>query len=255
MDREDVDDAVALLQRAPVLAACRDGPVDRGTVAERAGCSRATAYRATNALTERGLLTRESGGYRLTGVGHAVLVHVETFDDGLAGARTLAPVLAHVDAVELAANTHLFTDARVVTADPSAPYRVDRELAAIVAATEREMVGVTTTFGPPTVMDRSYEIVRSGVPVEWVLTREAFEGVRDQHGEGHDELMALDTTATYVVEDPPLDVAIYDDTLVIPSYDAESGAVAAIATTERPDAVAWARGVFETCRERATRLD
>jgi predicted transcriptional regulator len=255
MNRVAVDEAVALMQRAPVLAACRGGPTDRRTLAERAGVSRATAYRATNALTERGVLERETDGYRLTGLGRAVLAHVESFDEGLAGARTLAPVLAHVDAPELASNTQLFTDATVLTADPSAPYRIDQELAAIVADTDREMAGVTASFGSPTVMERTYEVVRSGVAVEWVLTPEAFEGVRTQHADGHDELMAMDTTATYLVDDPPLDVAIYDDTLVVPGYGGESGTVAAMATTEDPEALAWARDIFETCRERAERLD
>ncbi|WP_257299493.1 winged helix-turn-helix domain-containing protein [Haloarchaeobius sp. FL176] len=255
MDREAVDDAVALLQRAPVLAACRDGPIDRGTLTERAGVSRATAYRATNVLAERGLLEREAGDYRLTGLGRAVLTRVESFEAGLTGALTLAPVLARVDAPELVSNTHLFTDETVLTADPSAPYRIDQELAAIVGETTRKMVGVTTSFGSPTVMERTYEVVRSGVAVEWVLTPGAFDGVRDQHGEGHDELMGLDTTATYLADELPLDIAIYDDTLVVPSYDAGSGAVAAVATTDDPDAVAWGRGVFEDCRDRAERLD
>ncbi|WP_256295729.1 helix-turn-helix transcriptional regulator [Haloarchaeobius salinus] len=254
MDRDAVVDAVALLQRAPVLAACRGGPTDRSTIAERAGVSRATAYRATNALTERGLLARGADGYRVTGFGRAVLTHVESFEEGMVGARRLAPVLARVDAPELVSNTHLFTDATVLTADPSAPYRIDQEIAGIVADTSREMVGVTTTFGSPTVMERTYEVIRSGVAVEWVLTRAAFEGVLDQYADGHGELMAMGTTATYLVEDPPLDVAIYDDTLVIPGYDGESGTVTAMATTEDPDAVAWARGVFEACRERADRL-
>ncbi|WP_440990516.1 helix-turn-helix transcriptional regulator [Haloarchaeobius baliensis] len=255
MDRAAVDDAVALLHRAPVLAACRGGPTDRSTLADRAGVSRATAYRATNALTERGLLERRTDGYRLTGFGRAVLTHVESFEAGLAGARTLAPLLARVDAPELVSNTHLFTDATVLTADRSAPYRIDQELASIVADTSREMVGVTTSFGSPVVMERTYEVVRSGVPVEWVLTPETFEGVRSHHGDGHDELMAMDTTATYLIDEPPLDIAIYDDTLVVPSYDPDSGVVAAVATTDDPDALAWARGVFEDCRERAERLD
>ncbi|MFD1646543.1 helix-turn-helix transcriptional regulator [Haloarchaeobius litoreus] len=255
MDRDAVDDAVALLQRAPVLAACRDGPADRATIAERASVSRATAYRATNALTERGVLEREAAGYRLTGLGRAVLTHIESFDRGLAGARTLAPVLAHVDAPELVSNTELFTDATVVTVDPSAPYRLDQELAAIVADTEREMVGVTTSFGSPTVMERTYEVIRRGVAVEWVLTPAAFEGVLEQHGEGHDQLMAMDTTATYLIEHPPLDIAIYDDRLVVPGYDGESGAVTAMAWTDDAAAVEWARGVFEACRDRAEPLD
>ncbi|MFC4405105.1 helix-turn-helix transcriptional regulator [Haloarchaeobius iranensis] len=255
MDRDAVDDAVALLQRAPVLAACRDGPTDRTTLAERAGVSRATAYRATNALTERGLLEREPEGYRLTGLGRAVLAHVESLDEGLTGTRTLAPVLARVDAPELVANTHLFTDATVLTADPSTPYRIDQALATIVGDTSEAMVGVTASFGSPTVMERTYEVLQRGVPVEWVLTPAAFEGVRTQHPDGHDELMAMETTATYLVEDPPLDIAIYDDTLVIPGYDDESGAVTAVATTEDPDALAWARGVFDACRERAEPLD
>lgn len=255
MDRQDVDDAVSLLQRATILAACRDGPVDRSTIADKAGCSRATAYRATNELTERGLVTKAEGGYQLTGVGTAMLAHVDGFEAGLAGTRRLAPVLAHVDAPELVANAELFTDARVITADPASPYRIDQELEAIVGGTSREMVGATSTFSSPAVMERTYEVIRDGVPAEWVLTRSAFEGVVAQHGEGHDELLALDTTANYLVDEVPFDIAIYDDTLVVPGYDEGSGVVAAMAITENPAAVEWARGVFESIREGADRQD
>lgn len=254
MDRADVDDAVAILRRAPVLAACRDGPVDRSTITERTAYSRATAYRATDALTDRGLLEREPTGYRLTGLGRAVLAQVDEFDAGLTGARRLGPVLAYADAPELAANANLFTDARVVTADRAEPYRIDRELEAVVADTDRRMVGVTTAGGPPSVIERTYEAVRAGVETEWVFTREALASMVAQH-EGHEELLVLDTTATFVAEGLPFDLAVYDDTLVVPGYDDERGVAAAVVLTDDPAAVAWGHAVFERCRDRAERLD
>src|SRR6056297_450185 len=98
MNQRELERDITLLQRAPVLAACRDGPVGRTAIAGEAGCSRATAYRATTDLTDRGLLEQVDGGYRLTGFGLTALDRIEQFHAELDGARHLQSVLAHVDA-------------------------------------------------------------------------------------------------------------------------------------------------------------
>jgi len=54
MDGSTLGRDIRLLQRAPILAACRDGPVERSTIADRAGSSRTTVYRATTELEAEG---------------------------------------------------------------------------------------------------------------------------------------------------------------------------------------------------------
>lgn len=255
MSRTPLDEIGSLVQRAPVLDACRDGPVGRPTIAERADCSRATAYRATGSLEERGLLEKVANGYRLTGFGRSVLRQIELFRSGLDGTATLRPVLTHVDAPELAANADLFTDATVVQSTPDAPYSVDQHIASIIESTEESMTGLTSSFASPSVMAATYEVIRSGVDVEWVLTQSAFDGVRRQHNEGHDELMTFDTTTTYIVEQSPLDIGIYDETLVVAGFDDESGIVAAVATTDDDAAVEWGKAVVTDHKARGAPLD
>jgi len=255
MNQTALDASASLLQRAHVLDACRDGGVGRSTIAERAGCSRTTAYRATSELVERGLLEQNEGGYRLTGFGAMLLDQVERFQARLDGARQLRPLLEYVDAPPLVEHAHLFRDATVIEADPETPYRIDQRLESIIGDTSREMLGATSTFSSPAVMETAYEVIRSGVEVHWVLTQSTFEMVREFHGEGHDELRDLEFTSTHAVESIPVDVAIYDDTLVVPGFDDETGVLGAIATTENASAVEWARERIESLQASGERLD
>ncbi|WP_423744363.1 winged helix-turn-helix domain-containing protein (plasmid) [Haladaptatus sp. SPP-AMP-3] len=254
MKRSDINEMISLLQRATILDACRDGPADRTTITERAECSRATAYRATTELEEQGLVEKSSDGYRLTRSGTAILEQIQQFQTRLDGSRHLEPLLEHVTAPELVENVHLFTDATVIEADPSAPYAIEQHLESIIRDTNRELVGATSSFGSPTVMESTYEIIRGGIDVEWIITPSAFDGVRAQHRDGHDTLGELDTTATYFVDDLPLDFAIYDDTLVVAGFDDRTGVIAAIVTTENETAVEWGRRLVDEYRARGERI-
>ena len=142
-----------------------------------------------------------------------------------------------------------------VDADPLSPYIIEQEIEAIIGEAEEYMTGITRGFGSPKVMETTYERILDGVEVEWVLTPETFDGVRDQHGEGHDELRELDHTATYVVDEAPLDVGIYDETMIVAGFDDDTGTIVAIATTDDPDAVDWGRRLVAAYREQGDRLD
>jgi len=254
MDRAALEDVTALLQRAHVLAACLDGPVGRSAIAERADCSRATAYRATTDLEARGLLEKGADGYRLTGSGRAALTHVEQLRASVDGARHLEPVLEYVDSPRLVENVDLFTDATVIEADAEAPYAIEQHLESIIAGASERIYGAAKSFGSPALLARTVERVEAGVEFEWALPRAVLDRLDRQHGELHATVQAHDNTTVYVVEDVPVDFSCYDDTLVLTGFDADRGTLAAVATTEDPAAVQWAQRVFETYRDRGERL-
>jgi len=255
MKKTEVETLTPLLQRAHILAACRGGERDRMGIAERADCSRATVYRATGDFEDQGLIEQTPDGYRLTGLGETVLAQAEQFRAGVDAAQHLEPLLAYVDTLAFIENVHLFTDATVIEADPSAPYCIEQEIEAIIGAATDRMTGITRGFGSPKVMETTYERILDGVEVEWVLTPETFAGVRDQYGGDHDELLELDHTVTYAVDEVPLDIGIYDDTMVVAGFDDETGAIAAIATTDDPAAVDWGRRFVAAYREQGERLN
>ncbi|WP_082256246.1 winged helix-turn-helix domain-containing protein [Haloferax sp. ATB1] len=249
MDYSGLDRDTTLLQRAPVLAACRDGPVGRSTIAERAGCSRTTAYRATTDLERRGLVEQANGGYRLTGLGSTLLDCVDGFREAVDGARRLRPVLARIDAAELRENTRLFADATVVEADPEAPYAVEQHLDTLIADTSDRICGAATSFGSPGLLARTVERVEAGVEFEWALPTAVLDRLERQHGELHATVLAHDNAAAYVVDDVAVDFSCYDDTLVLTAFDAGRGTLTATATTDDPDAVAWAEEIFGRYRD------
>ncbi|MDS0260262.1 DUF1724 domain-containing protein [Haloarcula sp. S1CR25-12] len=254
MDTSGLERDIRLLQRAPVLAACRDGPVDRSTIAERADCSRTTVYRATTELEADGLLEQGSGGYSLTTFGTTILDRITQFRAEIDGIRHLVPLLGRIDASELRENVDLFADATVVEASPDAPYAIDQHFASVIGANTDEWFGFTQAYGSPIVVEAVSEAIAAGASAEWVFTRETVERLSEQYPEAQTELRALDRTASYVVDSLPFDFAVLNDTLVLIGADTETGVHAAIATTDDPDAVAWARDLFETYRDRAERV-
>ncbi|WP_231185148.1 helix-turn-helix domain-containing protein [Haladaptatus sp. DYF46] len=255
MNQSALDGDTQLLRRAPMLAACRDGPVSRSTIAERADCSRTTAYRATTELVEHGLLEQADGGYLLTGFGTTALDRIERFRAALDGARRLRPVLDCIDAPVLRSNTHLFTDAVVMEADSEAPYAIEQRLESIIANASERIYGVSTSFGSPITLTRTVDRVESGVDFEWGLPRAVLERLENQHGDLHTRIRTHQNTTVHVVEDPVVDFSLYDDTLVLTGFDEDRGTLAAVAVTDNHDARAWAERLYRRYRRRADTLD
>ena len=77
---------VDLVDRAVVLEALCDGPLDRETLERRLDVSTATGYRLTGWLDERGLLEATDGAFALTAFGEAIEDAVAAFDAEVRGA-------------------------------------------------------------------------------------------------------------------------------------------------------------------------
>lgn len=253
MDRDEVEDVVSLLRRAHVLEACRDGPIGRTAVAERADCSRTTAYRATGDLADEGLLERTPEGYRLTGTGAATLDRIRAFRADVEGVDRLGPVLAHVDAPAVVENAALFADATVIEAEPGTPYGIEQHLTALIEDVDREIFAVTTSVGAPSTVDGTHERVAAGVDYEHVFTRQAYDRLVDGYGGVADDIADRDNVGLFVVETSPVDLVVYDDTLVLVGFD-DTGLVTAVATTDDEEARAWARQLFDDHKRRGERV-
>lgn len=254
MERDDFEDAVSVLQRAHVLEACLDGPVDRPTIEQRAGCSRATAYRATSDLADRGLLERTPEGYRITGVGTAMVDRLRALQEDVDVIERLRPLLSHVDASTLAEYVPVFRDATVIEADSQTPYGIEQHIASILDDTGREIFGVASNVGSPVTVQGAYDRIVDGVEFEYVFTRSAFDRFTSQYGEINDEALNRANTAFYVADEIGLDFVVYDDTLILAGFD-DNGHISAVATTDDPDALTWSRDRFEDLRRRSERVD
>ena len=255
MDDRTLEEMVALLRRTAVLEACRDGPASRRTIAERADCSRSTAYRATSELTEEKLLERTNGGYRLTGSGAAALDHIRRFTDKLDGTDRIRPLFEYVDDPAFVRRAEFFTDAELVAQEASSPYHVENRMKTLIEGTEERMIGMTTGLGSPALAQAMFERIRAGVCVEWMLPAEPYEYFNAEHGALSAYGLEEDQTAVYVRTEPPVDLAIYDDTLVVFGFDRDRGVLDVVAITEDGSAIRWAREKFEEYRSDAERVE
>jgi len=254
MDPTGVEESSSLLQRTPMLAACLDGPTDRATIAKRAACSRATVYRATDDLIDRGLLERTAGGFRTTNFGTTLLEHAKRFHTDVDGASKIRSLLEYMDVAELVEHTHLFTDATVIEADSSSPYIIEQRLESFVRGATDEIRTVSDSFGPPTAITQTYERIIAGTEFEWITTQAMIDGLRTQYGEPLADIEDRENVAVYVVPETTLNYTIFDDQLVLVGTDDERGSIAVIVTTDDSEAVEWGRRVVDDYRQRATRV-
>lgn len=255
MSEFDRPDVVSMLQRADVLEACRDGPVGRPEIAERAGCSRSTAYRATGTLSERGLIDRANGGYRLTGAGRATLDHLRRFLGQLDGTDQIRPLYDYVEDPAFVRRAHLFADAELVTQEAERPYHIENRVKAVIEGTQDRMIGMTAGLGSPALADAMFERIGDGVEVDWILPADVYGQFNDAYGDLSAASVEGGQTAVHVNDDVPVDLAVYDETLVVIGFDRERGVLGVVAIAEEPAAVAWAREAFEACREAAERVE
>lgn len=255
MDATATDDAVALVNWAPILDACVDGPVGRAEIAELAGCSRATAYRATSELREDGLLERVDDGYRLTGEGAAVLAQARQFVDGIAGVERLRPLLEYVDHPELVQLAARLAAAEVVVPSDSVPYRIENRMKTIIENTDERMVGLTSGLGSPALAEAMFERLQAGVSVDWVIQPEMYDQFVATYGELGTHAVDDGAVAVSVADEIPVDLAIYDETLVLLGFDHDRGVLGAVAITDDPVALQWGLDIVEERRGAAERAE
>lgn len=252
MDAPD-DDMVTILRRAPVLAVCHDRPRSRQELVERTHFSRSTAYRATVALEERGLLENAGDGYRTTRYGAAVLAAAESYGDAIETIDRLEPLLDLVDSPELATHAHLFRDPEVTVADASNPYEVVNR---VVERFER-----TATSHGTIASTTHLEAVEQTAPdlsgkesIERIFARTALE----THSTVADETLigvaATDTVSIYVADDDeiPFTFAIDENEVTLVGHDPATGLPTVHVESARPEARAWLERVYERCRGNAT---
>lgn len=252
MDAADYEDGIDVLRRLPVLDACLDGPLTRSQLTDETALSRTTAYRATVALVERGLLTDTGSGYRTTPRGAATAAAAETFLGGVETVDRLDPLLDLVDHPELVANAHLLEDARVVVADASNPYRVvDRVLERFEQTSASR--GTLASVSSAEAIDRAMPSPERAGSIERIFAKSALEAHETVGKEG----FAAATTAASVTilvaadEDVPFSFAIDDEDVTVVGHDPATGLPTVHVESESESARAWLDRLYERCRDAA----
>ena len=163
-------------------------------------------------------------------------------------------LLSHVHSPELRENVHLLADATFVEDDPETPYTVEHHVREVIDGTEDRMLGFTNGLGSPSLTETAYERLQRGASLEWIFTPETLEHFRSQYDELGERALESENTAFYVLDEAPINLAIYDETLIVIGFDDDRGVLSAVAITQSPEAVAWGQRVIERYRATAERV-
>lgn len=240
-------------RREPLLSMLRDRPRSKAELVGSLDVSRSTVDRCIRELETARLVDRGDDGFRLTLAGRLLFREYERYRDRAAGVFETLDLLA-----ELPPETDLdaagLRAADVTLAERTAPYRPAERYLAEVEAAER-VDHITTAVGPQYVDVFRRAIVDGGLEVRLAAT----ESVMRRLVADHDDVLAdsFDTgrLAMREIDDHPgFSVGIVesgDSASVHYLVYTDEGIRGAIESTH-PEAVAFARTVFERYWERGT---
>ena len=239
-----------LLGHWPMLAALREGPLDRRDLQEQLEVSRSTCHRHTRALTEAGLVERPTNEYVLTRPGGVVADAVSAFATHVQTALTLGPVLDRLHGVSPEFDVGIFADPTVTTAESKNSSRPVARALSLFRETETFRGVHTATIAPMYLED---ERVLEGLPTEVIEPPEVAEEIMDEYPERCVEVCVSENFTYWLLDDLPFGLVIYDDRIGIGVERA--GGVTTFVDTDAPAAREWAEAVFESLRREAILLE
>lgn len=262
MDSGEFDKAVltTAVERKSVLSALANAPHHRKELQEELGLSKTTCHRIVRTFDDRGLLRRTDSGYELTRLGEIVHEQVESFDATVRTAYRLQPLVAAFDDAGVAFDVDLFLDAWITVPEPGDPYPFADRTMDLFRESETLRIIDCNQLVPPLYVEKMLDIaIETGMAGEFVVTEEIALGNMEAFPDRQRQVAEGDAAGEYRVHDDiPFGMAIYDDHLDLRAYDEETGTPVLYVDTDDPDAIAWARGVYDRYYEEArpaTELD
>ena len=235
--------------REPLLAALAAGARSKRALREELGVARSTVYKGLRELTELGLVRETADGHALTASGRLAQRMHATYRERLELLADAQSVLASIPA-DAGVPLAFLEDATVATADRHAPERPLTVFESL--ADEAEDIRSLSPAAVPRFMSDLHEAVTAGAHRGIVVEQPAVEALATEY-EAFDEALASGL-AMYTIDEPlPFGLTVFDDEgAALTTYD--DGGVSGLLHSTADGAVAWARGTYESYRERGERL-
>ncbi|WP_227354288.1 helix-turn-helix transcriptional regulator [Haladaptatus salinisoli] len=251
--RIGTDDLIDVIRHGPVLEALFLAPLDRRDIEAELDVSRATSHRFVRWLTDRDLARKVDGRFELTGYGQAVAEEVVRFEQNLATAHRLAPLLDSICENHQEFVVEPFADATVTVATPDDPYRPMQRFLSLVEESS-SFRGFNTTHMVPLSLDSFHERLLESTDTELISLPDTAERLVEAYPErastaldhGHLELRTREAF--------PYGLAIFDDRVGIGAYDEKTGALQVFVDSDAAIARRWAERVFAVYRDRSEPL-
>ncbi|PSQ24103.1 hypothetical protein BRD04_01840 [Halobacteriales archaeon QS_9_67_17] len=239
----------ALDTRGPLLTALAAGVGTKRELRDELGVARSTVYKGLRELTTLGLVRETADGYALTASGRLAEQMHTTYRERLELLADAQSVLASLPA-DAGVPPAFLEDATVATADRHAPERPLTVFESL--ADEAKDIRSLSPAAVPRFMSDLHESVAAGAHRGIVVERPAAEALAAEY-DGFDEALASGL-AMYAIDEPlPFGLTVFDDEgAALTTYD--DGGVSGLLHSTADGAVAWARGTYESYRERGERL-
>ncbi|RQG94347.1 helix-turn-helix transcriptional regulator [Natrarchaeobius chitinivorans] len=254
MNTSALQDALSVGNRADILSVCSGTPLTRSEIADRVDRSRATVYRATDALEQNEFLEQTPDGFRTTQRGAVVLEATNRFLDSVTAIDRLEPLLMGVSSQELAANAHLLIDAELVVATETNPYVATDRAMDLWETSDRIRFAIPAMGSRDSIVRGTTEIRNSGMDVEMCLTPKVLATFRNLTPDLLDEIIVAENVTIRVSERIPFSFALHEDVVTVGAND-ETGIATVLAISDAPEARSWLYGLFERCWSRGTPVE
>lgn len=255
---EDVEFLARSSHRVDVLRTLTSGPSTRADLHDETGISQPTLGRALQSLQERGWIESSGGEYALTAVGEFVTAGFVELLDSVETVQHLDAAFEHLPTDRMDFDLRAFADARILTPEPSDPFRHVRRVEELVYGADHLRL-LNDVLPPGTTDDHSNrfeDYADSDRVVEAVVTA----GTLDQSLEESDvaeffeEVLALDRLDIYRYEgEIPLMVGNADGTAFLVPKDVE-GVPAALIETEHDAVRSWVDALIDEHLAAATKV-
>lgn len=247
--RETVD------KRYDVLAALASKPQTKPELVDTIDLSRSTIDRAVGALEDTGCIKRRGSDYHLTQLGHVSLDEYTRYRETITGVAAASDV---IDA--LPADVHIdpvfFRGVTVHTANPHAPESALGESIEQLESTD-QLLGLA-----PVVLSLYTDVLTDLVSehdlrAEILLHENTLNSLVEYYQDGFSEIRMADYF-DFFVTDQDLPYALWimerDECPLVGITVHEKGGVRGVLMNDSPDAVSWARKVYEQYRDQARRI-
>lgn len=252
-----VDLALVLLTRRDATRVLRaDDEVTVRDLDRETDVSRTTAHRVLTELRELSIVEPTDGGYRMSAFGHAVASELEEFTGKVRAASRLGPVFDSLVETPIEFDLAWFDGVTVTEATKENPYAPIERVESLVAKTSNELVLNNGLVAPQRVLERADEQAPGdALSHTMILDQRTLDHYREHYPAIVEKSFECDHANTLVAEEVPLDLSIFDDRLVIPWFEPNTGTVSVLFDSDDPDAMAWGEAVFEACRKDAMAVE
>lgn len=253
-DRIETDELVDIVRHGPVLEALLAEPLDRRTLEDQLGVSKATSHRFVQWLDEHGLARRVDHRVQLTGRGEAIAEEVLRFEANVRTAQRLTPLLEVIcdDHEEFVVEP--FVDATVTVADPEDPYRPVERFVTLVRET-KTFRGFNTTHMAPLALGEFHEHLFGATETEIIYLPAIAEKLFETYPERAREAIESGHLTLRTRDKLPYGLAIFDERVGIGGYDRSTGLMQVFVDTDAPIARQWAERLYASVRADSESLD